>query len=84
MHLDLTRTTDARGRNGWFTLDHGTLWLNEPQGNGWRACLELRSQASAQTAPVMLWFTGAQDMRTIGQALLDTADLLDPQPQQQE
>jgi len=69
MHHDVTfdRTTHARGRNGWYVLDHGTL------SGSVHAWLELDSKRPGKTAPIILRFTHPGEMRTLGRALLQAA-----------
>jgi hypothetical protein len=67
--LTFTRTTEARGRNGWFTLDHGDLW-----GAGEHRYLDLYSKMTGKMAPITLRFTGPADMWTLGWVLLAQAN----------
>jgi hypothetical protein len=66
------RTTEAKGRNGWFILDKGELF-----GTGDHRCLDLCSKLQGKSAPISLRFYTSGDMRTLGRALLEAAAALD-------
>jgi hypothetical protein len=66
------QTTEARGRNGWFRLDHGTL-----EDTGRPRALALFSKKPGKQAPLVLRFYTSGDMRTLGRALLEAAASLD-------
>jgi hypothetical protein len=67
--LTFDRTTEARGRNGWFILDHGHL-----EGIGEHRWLGLFSKKIGEASPITLRFAQPDDMRTLGRALLDAAE----------
>jgi hypothetical protein len=67
--ITFDRTTQARGRNGWFTLDHGEVY-----GAGAVRWLDLFSRQPGKTAPVQLRFASPADMWTLGWALLAEAN----------
>jgi hypothetical protein len=62
------RTTEARGRNGWFHLDHGELF-----GDGEHRWLDLYAKLSGKSAPITLRFANPADMQTLAQALQEAA-----------
>jgi len=66
MGHDMTfdRTTAAKGRNGWFILDHGEVVLG--QDASW---LELCSKRVGNAAPISLRFASPADMQWLGEVL---------------
>ena len=66
--MTFDRTTAAKGRNGWFILDHGEVVLG--QDASW---LELRSKRSGDTAPISVRFAHPAEMYQLGAALLTAA-----------
>jgi len=70
MGHDMTfdRTTAAKGRNGWFILDHGDVVVG--QDASW---LELCSKRVGSAAPISVRFAHPADMHQLGAALLTAA-----------
>jgi hypothetical protein len=66
--MQFSRTTEAKGRNGWFVLDRGDIIAD--QQHTW---LELLSKRLGRSAPISVRFGTPTDMRTLGQALLEAA-----------
>lgn len=72
--LRFTGTTRARGYHDWFTLTTGDLLLCGPDD----IYLSLYgAQHDGGLAPIMCRFTTPDDMRLLGQALLDIAASLE-------
>jgi hypothetical protein len=68
--MAFARTTEAKGRNGWFVLDHAEFF-----GDGKRRrWLDLCSKKVGKSAPISLRFAAPDDMRTLGRALLEAAE----------
>ena len=67
-HLTFDRTTEAHGRNGWFTLNDGSMFVF-PESAG----LRLNAKQHGKNSPIALDFTHPADMRLLGQALTQAA-----------
>jgi hypothetical protein len=72
------RTSTARGRNGWFTLDHGDILVFGPPHP--RGYVSLWAKREGGNAPIHVTFHTPDDMRQLGQALLAAAEHWDAQP----
>jgi hypothetical protein len=66
--MTFDRTTAAKGRNGWFILDHGEVLLG--QDASW---LELSSKRLGNAAPISVRFAHPTEMHQLGAALLKAA-----------
>lgn len=80
--LTFDGTTEARGRNGWFTLASGDLVLSMTSQS--RGYLSLFAKRVGNTAPIMLVFHQPEDMRMLARALTQAAETWDTLVTQEE